>query len=288
MALNYDTIMNWPFEEVEQSYAVKDSILYALSVGFGHDPMDTHQLRFVFEETDFQVTPTMAVVLSRPGFWSRDPKTGLDWKKILHGEQGMTIHKPLPPSATVVAKTRITQILDKGEGKGALLFTERDLVDKSTGDKLATLTATSFARGNGGFGGPGGPQPEPHPIPDREPDQVCDFPTLSQSALLYRLAGADPNPLHANPEVATAAGFKMPILHGLCTYGVAGHALIKACCNYDATRLRSMNLRFSSPVYPGETIRTEMWKEDSLVSFRARVLQRDIVVLNNGRAEIAA
>ena len=286
MAFSYDEIRAWPFKEVEQTYTIKDAIIYALGVGFGQDPLDERQLPFVFEERDFTPVPTMAVVLAGPGFWARDPKSGIDWRKILHGEQGLVIHKPLPPSATVTATTRITEVLDKGADKGALIYTERDLVDKATGDHLATLSSTTFARGNGGFGGPAGPQPQPHPLPDRDPDTVHDFKTIPQSALLYRLSG-DPNPLHADPEVARSAGFDAPILHGLCSLGVAGHAVLGACCGYDVQRFKSLKLRFSAPVYPGETIRTEMWKDGDVVSFRSRVVERDVVVLNNGRAEIA-
>jgi hypothetical protein len=153
MAIDYDKLMDWPFEEVEQTYSIKDSILYALGVGYGHDPVDEGQLPFVFEEADFKAVPTMAVVLAGPGFWLRDPETGIDWRKILHGEQGIRWHKPLPKSTTVTARTRITRILDKGADKGALIYSERDLVDKATGDKLATLSSTTFARADGGFGG---------------------------------------------------------------------------------------------------------------------------------------
>jgi len=126
-----------------------------------------------------------------------------------------------------------------------------------------------------------------HPIPERDPDTVCDIPTSEQAALIYRLSG-DYNPLHASPTVAQNAGFERPILHGLCTYGVAGHAILKTQCGYDPAKLKSMDLRFSAPVYPGETIRTEMWREDGVVAFRARAVERDVVVLNNGRAEVAA
>ena len=115
---------------------------------------------------------------------------------------------------------------------------------------------------------------------------TCDLPTLPQAALIYRLSG-DYNPLHADPAVAKGGGFKAPILHGLCTFGVAGHAILKSCCDYDPSRFKSMNLRFSSPVYPGETIRTEMWKDGNVISFRASVLERDVMVLNNGRAEVS-
>ncbi|MDE0945038.1 MAG: MaoC/PaaZ C-terminal domain-containing protein [Alphaproteobacteria bacterium] len=285
MAIDYDKILNWPFEEVVQSYDTRDSILYALGVGLNMDPMDEEQLRFTYED-NMQALPTMAVVLGTPGFWVKDPDSGIDWVKVLHGEQGMVLHKPLPAAATVAATTKVTEIIDKGEGKGALLLQERTVTDTATGDKLATLYSTTFARGDGGFGGPTTGARPVHALPDREPDMTCDLPTLPQAALIYRLSG-DYNPLHADPAVAKGGGFKAPILHGLCTFGVAGHAILKSCCDYDPSRFKSMNLRFSSPVYPGETIRTEMWKDGNVISFRASVLERDVMVLNNGRAEVS-
>lgn len=285
MPFTYEKILNWHFEEVVQSYSAKESILYALGVGFGQDPMDLRQLSYVFEETNFQAVPTMSCVLSSPGFWSRDPETGIDWKQILHGEQGIVIHKPLPPAATIASTTRVIDVLDKGAGKGALIFTERDLTDTTTGQKYATLTSTIIARGNGGYGGPIRPHPEPHDIPDREPDQFWDFRTIPQAALLYRLSG-DHNPLHADPAVATSAGFKAPILHGLCTLGVAGHAILRCCCDYDASRFKSLKLRFTAPVYPGETLRTYIWTEGNQLSFQTKAIERDVVVLNNGLAKV--
>jgi len=283
--MDMEKIMNWPFKQVEQTYTARDTSLYALGVGLGADPMDQRQLDFVFEENDFKALPTMAVVLVSGEFWVHNPASGIDWVKVLHGEQGLRIHKPLPPAGTVVATTKVTGLVDKGADKGALIYSERTIVDKSSGDTLATLTSTTFARGNGGFGGPTGPTRPVHPIPERKPDMVCDLATLPQAALIYRLSG-DLNPLHASPEIARAANFKAPILHGLCTLGVAGHAILKTVCNYDVTRFRSMDLRFSAPVYPGETIRTEIWQDGEIVSFRSRVMERDVVVLNNGRVEV--
>lgn len=286
MAIDPDALLNWPFEPIEHTYDFRDTILYALGVGLGADPMDEAQLPFVFEEPALKALPTMAVVLAYPGFWLRDPGTGVDWVKVLHGEQGLTLHTPLPSAATVIATTKVTSVLDKGADKGALIYTSRTITDTATGQDLATVTATAFARGDGGFGGPADPAPAPHTLPDREPDDVCDLPTLPQAALIYRLSG-DLNPLHASPAVAKAAGFERPILHGLCTYGVAGHAILKTHCGYDPANLKSMGLRFSAPVYPGETIRTEMWRDGSVISFRATALERGIAVLNNGRAEVA-
>ena len=287
-AFDYHRIRNWPFDEVRQSYSARDTVLYALGVGLGADPLNEDELRYVFEESgSFSALPTMVVVLGSPGFWSRDPETGIDWVRILHGEQKLELHAPIPTAATITARTRVTGVADKGAGKGALILSERTLVDAATGTPLATLTSTTFARGNGGYGGPSDAMPQPHRLPDREPDTVCDLPTDDRAALIYRLSG-DYNPLHASPSVARAAGFDKPILHGLCSLGVAGHALLRTCCGYDAGRLRAMQLRFSAPVYPGETIRTEIWQDGTEVSFRSRVIERDVVVLNNGRAELTA
>ena len=285
MAINYDKLMNWPFEEVVQSYSKRDTILYALGLGLSMDPLDEAQLRFTYEE-DLLALPSMAVVLASPGMWVRDPETGVDWVRVLHGEQGLEIHKALPAEATVTATTRITEIIDKGADKGALILQERTVTDQATGEALATLTSTTFGRGDGGFGGPREGGRPVHQLPEREPDETCDLATLPQAALIYRLSG-DYNPLHADPEVARSANFEAPILHGLCTLGVASHAILKTQCGYDPARFKSLALRFSAPVYPGETIRTEIWRDGDVVSFRARVVERDVVVLNNGRAEIA-
>ena len=285
MAIDYDRLLHWPFAPVKQTYTEKDTMLYALSVGFGAAPLDEGQLRFVFEERDFVAVPTMAAVLGTPGFWLRDPATGVDWKRVLHGEQGIELHRPLPVAATVLAQTQVTKIIDKGEGRGALIYSQREIRDTRTGERLATLSSTTVARGEGGFGGPRAAQPLPHTLPDREPDAVCELPTAPQAALFYRLSG-DPNPLHADPVVARAAGFDAPILHGLCTLGIAGHAVLRSYCDYDPARFTSIRLRFSAPVYPGESIRTEMWRDGDVVSFRSLAPARNVTVLNNGRVGI--
>ncbi len=285
MAIDYEKLKNWPFEIIQHDYTVEESIIYALGLGFGSDPLDEGQLKFVFEERNIVAVPTMAAVLGAPGFWLRDPNTGVDWKQVLHGEQAIIIHQPLKASARLNAQTRVTEIIDKGIDKGALIYTERNVTDQDTGEKLATLTSTTFARGDGGFGGPSLEQPKPYQLPEREPDCICDLPTTKQAALIYRLSG-DLNPLHADPGVAKVAGFKAPILHGLCTLGVSGHAVLKTYCDYDTAKFKSLRLRFSAPVYPGETIRTEMWQDGLNISFRARVVERDIIVLNNGLVEI--
>ena len=285
MAIDYGTLKNWPFAPIEHAYTARDSILYALGLGFGADPVDRRQLDFVYEE-GLKALPTMAVVLAYPGFWLKDPGTGVDWKKVLHGEQGLKVHEPLPAAGTVVGTTRIDALIDKGAGKGALLYSTREVRDKASGKLLAEVASCGFLRGDGGFGGPAGATPKPHAIPERAPDLSTDLRTVPQAALIYRLSG-DFNPLHADPEVARAAGFERPILHGLCTYGVAGHALLKLVCDYDPAQLKRMDVRFSAPVYPGETIRTEVWREgERRFAFRCTVPERNTLVLNNGYAEL--
>jgi acyl dehydratase len=197
----------------------------------------------------------------------------------------MVMHKPLAGSGTVTSKTRVLDVVDKGEGKGAIVYSERTLSDKVSGDLICTIVQTTFCRGDGGFGGPPRPQRPVHVIPERAPDLVCELATRPEAALIYRLS-ADLNPLHADPAVAKAAGFPKPILHGLATFGVAGHAVLKMVCGYDPARLASIAGRFSAPVYPGETIRTELWRDGDVVSFRAKVVERDVVAINNGRAAL--
>ena len=286
MAIDYEKLKAWPFPEEPRTWRWEDSALYALGVGLGHDPLDDEELRFVYEK-GMKALPTMAVVLPPPGFWLRDPETGVDWKRVVHGEESLTLHKPLPVEGRFVTKSRVEEIVDKGEGRGALIYLVREVFEAETKQPVATIRRTTFARGDGGFGGPRGPAREPHALPDRAPDVFCEMPTLPQQALLYRLNG-DGNPLHADPDVAREAGFDRPILHGLCTFGVAGHAVVKTLCGYDPTRLKRFDVRFSAPVYPGETIRTEMWLDGPVVSFRARVAEREALVLNNGLAELAA
>ena len=285
MTINYAKLLALKIPEVEHSYTDKDTILYALGVGLGHDPLDLEQLPFVYEK-NLKALPTFAAVLGYPGFWARDLNTGIDWVKLVNGEQGITLHRPLSPAGTVIGRTRILEAIDKGAGKGALVYTEKTVTDKASGALVATVTQTSFCRGDGGFGGPPREPPAPHPRPERAPDMVCDLATRPEQALIYRLS-ADRNPLHADPEIARAAGFPRPILHGLGTFGVVGHALLRAACGYDPARLQSINARFSAPVYPGETLRTEIWRDGTVVSFRSRVLERDAVAINNGRAEVS-
>ena len=280
MPIIYEKLLNYPIPEMRQHLRWQDVAMYNFSVGLGQDPMDEQQLDFLYEPR-LKVMPSMPVVLGAPGFWSRNPDTGMDWVKIVHCAQGLILPKPLPTEGEIIGRSRVTGLVDRGEGKGALMYSERQVIDAKTGDLLATLTSTSFLRGDGGFGGPSGPVKQPHPEPDRAPDITLDLATRPEQALIYRL-NTDLNPLHIDPKIAAAAGFPRPILHGLCTFGTVCHALLKTLCNYDTSRFGKMDLRFSSPVYPGETIRSEIWHEAGGAAFRARVVERDKVVVSNG------
>jgi len=284
MAINYEKLLALKIPPSEQSYSEKDVILYALGVGLGHDPTDRAQLDFVYEK-NMKVLPTFAAVMGYAGFWTRDLDTGIDWVRIVNGEQGFTLHAPLKPCGTMIGHTRILDVVDKGAGKGALIYTERKITDKQTGTLVATVTQTTFARGDGGFGGPPRPSPLQHQTPERAPDMVCELGIRPEAALIYRLT-ADLNPLHADLDVAKAAGYPRPIYHGLGTFGVVCHALLKSVCGYDTARMTAMSGRFSAPVFPGETIRTEIWRDGDVVSYRALVPERNIVAMSNGRAEI--
>jgi len=284
MAIDHEKLLAHDIPEVEQQLTKRDTILYALGVGLGADPLDASQLRFVYEK-ELQALPTMAIILGYPGPWHAQADLGITRSHVVHGEQGFRIIKPLPVEGAVTGKTRVTGVVDKGKDKGALVMTECTVREKATGEVVCTLTSTTFCRADGGFGGPDGPVKEPHPVPAAPAQHVCDLPTLPQAALIYRLSG-DYNPLHAEPAYAAKAGYKAPILHGRATFSVAGHAILKTLCGYDPARFVAMEGRFSSPVYPGETIRTEMWRDGNIVSFRATVPARGATVLNNGRAEI--
>jgi len=281
------TLLAQPARETVTDHTPHDVVLYALGVGVGIESATSPEaLRFAYER-DIAVLPTMATVLAWPGFWMRDPQYGIDWKRVLHGEESLEVHGALPPAGRVRGVLRMEEIYDKGADKGALLLTRRDLYDAETNRLLATERRTLFLRGDGGRGGKTGNPPPPHPVPSSACDLSVALPTRPDQALLYRLNG-DPNPLHVDPEAAAAGGFRVPILHGLCTYGIAGRALLRALCANDVARFRRMDCRFSAVVEPGDTLVTDIWREgESRAAFRTRALERGVIVLNNGRFEFA-
>lgn len=283
MPINYDALMQLKTEGAEFRYGDRETMLYAQGVGFGRDPLNEKELPFVYEN-GLRAVPTMATVFA----WGHSPiaRSGVNFMMLVHGEQRLTLHKPLPAYGEIVADERIVGAWDKGKDKGALIVSEKAIRDKKTGEKLCTLQGSAFCRGDGGFGGPKEGAPEPHPLPARTPDLVHEADTRPDQAFLYALSG-DRNPLHRDPGFARMAGFPRPILHGLCTYGTACRSILSSLCDYDPAKITGFDARFSAPVFPGETIVTEMWVDGSVASFRSRVKEREVVCLNNGKCTLA-
>jgi acyl dehydratase len=283
--MNLERLRNWKFPEVTSQYSQRDTMLYALGVGSCRDPLNPDELKFVYEGR-LQALPSLSCVLAHPGFWIKAPELEANWVKLVHAEQYFRLEKPLPPQGEVTGRYRITGVVDKGPQTGALLYFEKALYAPDA-SLIGTVGSTYFLRGDGGCGGWGEPGVELSSVPTGAADGAIDMPTLEIAALIYRLSG-DYNPLHADPEIARKAGFDRPILHGLCTYGVACQSLVRAVCGGDAGRLRGMAARFTKPVYPGETIRTEYWQgavQDEL-HFRCWSVERQEIVLDRGRATV--
>jgi acyl dehydratase len=276
-------LLSRPPHVTRQTYTKRDTILYALGVGAGiEDATDPSELRFLYER-DLIALPTLAIVIAAPAFWLDDPALSIDWKRVLNAGQDLVLERPIPVEGSVSTELRIDAIWDKGAEKGAVMESSRVLRDDS-GAILATIRQTHFLRGNGGFGGAVQPKDaEAFDPSSRRADHVVDLPTRQEQALIYRLSG-DYNPLHIDPQVGRAAGFEKPILHGSCTFGLVARAVLRAAVGNDPTRLRRFCARFSRPVYPGDTIRTEVWRDGDQIHFRALAKERGIVVLDRGYA----
>jgi len=282
--LNVKKLRSYQVPETFHRYTPAETALYALGVGAGLADFD--ETRYVYEEV-IVALPTMALVLGTPGFWLMNEATGLDWPNILHGEQALRLHRPLRPTEDIVGRTEIGELADKGPDRPAILRCSRELVDRNSGAPIASLEEIWVIRGAGGFGGEDAPFFHPLPgMPEREPDAFLDLPTARNQAMLYRLTG-DRNPLHIDQVIAARGGFDQPILHGLATMGVVGRALIRLCCDDDPSRLTAIRLRFTASVLPGDVVRTEVWRQGGIARFRARVLQREALVIDGGLAETA-
>jgi len=281
MALNYQRLMAHRHPDIAVEYGAHECILYALGIGLGMHPLEPGELKFVYERAGLEAFPTMAVVLGWPGRIT-DPSFGVDERLVVAGDLKVTLHRPLAPQARLVSRPRVKEVVDKGAGNAAIILNTRDLIGED-GTPVATVDSSTFARKHGGFGGQVTETPAPPAVPQTAPEMVCDLPTPPNLALLYRLNG-DENPLHADPERAKVAGFDRPILHGAASFGVAAHAVLRMVADYQPQSLASIEARFSKPVFPGDTIRTEIWQQGERVSFQCRALGRNDVVLSNGLA----
>ncbi|EHR50486.1 acyl dehydratase [Saccharomonospora marina XMU15] len=273
MPIDPDAAIGADLGETTFSWSSSEVLLYHLALGAGARPTDPRELRYAYE-ADLRVLPTFATVAAN--FRTFEPPAvafpgiDIDLAKVVHGTQEVALHRPIPTDGKAVARSRIADVLDKGK---AAVIVQETRVDDEAGEPLWTARSSIFARGEGGFGGKRGAS-ERVELPDREPDAVVDTPTLPQQALLYRLCG-DRNPLHADPEFAKAAGFDVPILHGLCTYGIVAKAVTDTMLDADVTRVRSWAAKFAGIVLPGETLRTRIWRDGERLLVTATVLDRD-------------
>jgi acyl dehydratase len=269
MPLNPDAV-GTETDPAEARWTSKDSLLYALGVGAGVSDPTGFELEFTTENSDGitqKALPTMPVVISAAGGGGRNPMDAIgtfDYAMLVHGEQAITLHQPVPVEGSATIKGRIAAMYDKG--KAAVVVLESEAVD-ATGAPLWTNTMSAFIRGEGGWGGDRGPSGPRNVPPDRDPDHVVSYTTRADQALLYRLNG-DRNPLHSDPKFAARAGFPKPILHGLCTYGFTGRALLHAVCGSDPTRFKAVEGRFSHPVMPGDTLDVKIWVDGNEAIFQ--------------------
>jgi acyl dehydratase len=264
-------------EPVEFSWDSDACLLYALGVGAGVLDPTGFELEFTTENSTGIVQralPTMCVVLGgRAGAGPLGKIGTFNAAMLVHGEQGITLHQPLPVAAVAESQSRIAAIYDKG--KAAVVVTESTAKDKATGEPLFTTTSSLFLRGEGGWGGDRGPSTS-FTAPDRDPDHVVTYETRPDQALLYRLNG-DRNPLHSDPKFAELGGFPKPILHGLCTYGFTGRALLHSICGSDPDRFGAMHGRFASPVMPGDTLDVKVWVDGDGATFQTFVGDRCVL-----------
>lgn len=282
MAARYEQLMSVQAVGERIRYTDREVLLYALSVGMGRDPLDATELPYVYEGHGLKVLPSMATVLMRIPLL----ESGLDFARVLHGEQRLSLERPLPPAGELLCDSRIAAVHDRGVGKGAIVLMEARARSAADGAPLFTATSVLVARGDGGCGGPGGRPPPPHAMPEGPPHGTVRLGTRPDQALLYRLNG-DRNPLHADPQAAARAGFAAPILHGLCSYGSACRGLLHAVAGGDHRRITGLDARFTSPVYPGEALEMDYWLDGTTASFRCRVPARGVVALDNGRCTLA-
>jgi acyl dehydratase len=295
--MNLQAVLAHEFAPISQSWTWRDAALYALALGIGSDPLDADELLYVYEtyqrggaDPQLCAVPSYCVTLGWLPFWQDEPALGIAWERIVHGEMRFTLHRALPAAGSVRCAHRLAAVQDKGVGRGALMHVDNELHDAASGAPVASLRSVEFLRGDGGCGSfetPGDKREPLAPLPvDFQPDATLDIATARQGALLYRLASGDLMPIHADPTVARRAGFERPISHGLNNMGLACRAILKRHLPGQPERLRDMAVRFVQPGLPGDTVRVEMQRRGNTVHFRARALERDVLLLDRGECTL--
>ncbi|NKB49059.1 MAG: 3-alpha,7-alpha,12-alpha-trihydroxy-5-beta-cholest-24-enoyl-CoA hydratase [Alphaproteobacteria bacterium] len=295
MTIDAQKLLAAPPAEVAFAYTARDTMAHGLAIGLGMDPVDGRQLDFVYDDgAGLKTFPTLSTMLGwvdllrDPRF--ADPAWGVDANQMVVGQLIFESHAPLAVAGEGIARSYFAEVVDRGPGKAALLRARKEVLSQDE-TLLATLDTWMYVRGGGGFGGPtDAPHssgPERVTMPARAADSVCDLPTPANLALLYRLSLGDHNALHADPDHAKQVGFERPILHGIASFSIGVHAALRECLDYDPERIAGGQVRLSGPVFPGDTLRTELWRDGNAVLFRTRAVERDMLVMDGGRVDLA-
>jgi acyl dehydratase len=282
MAVTSEQLMALKQQGIEVKYTSKDAMLYALSLGIAREGADENVLPFVYEGRTMKTLPTFATTLMRAVI----PDSGLDFRGVLHGEQRLSLGREIPAEGTMWVNSGVVSVVDKGPEKGSIVTFESNGF-LAGGEQVFSTQIVIFARRDGGIGNAGTPMAALQAVPDRAPDHVLTRQGTIDQALLYRL-NDDRNPLHADPKIAQSAGFDRPILHGLCTYGMASEAIVTDVLGSQSARVASFDARFAAPVFPGEKLEVDVWRDADVLWFRCRVPERNVVVLDYGRCQLRA
>lgn len=282
--IDIEKLKTYRIPDTHTTLTKRDTMLYALGAGVGQNPFDPDELKYVYEK-HLVALPTMATCLATPYAWIRQADVNFGGKSV-HAGVTIRLHRPIPVEGAFYGKSEIAEILDKGPGKAVIVTLHRKVFEEGSDELVYETWWTNMYRGDGGAGGESVSRFPAQPIPDAPPDHVFDMPVIPQQHLIYRLSG-DYNPLHADPEVATAQGFPKPILHGLSTFAASGFAIVKGMCGNDPERVTLIGGRFSNPVYPEDVLRIKIWTREEGIAFQTTVpARKDVVVIDNGQLDI--
>lgn len=275
MPLDYQKLIDRPFAPFTRRYGPADCIRFAQGFGAGVDPAWAEADHpFLQEGPDLQALPMAAVALADGEFWPMDPDTGIAWQQIIHAAETLTLHRPLPTAGSLTVTQRIDEIFDRGAERGAELVQVLHLHDEH-GNAAASIEVSMILRGNGGFGGRANDRPRPAPLPQRPADEV----------LLIKTPTADDTPFRLSAEISVAAENPQPMIRGLGCFGLAGRGVLKLLCGNQPAKLRSLGVRYAGPMFVGETMRLEVWKQEpGHAVFRMHAVERDVPVLGYGSA----